>query len=234
MKVSTYIAGAPGTGKSNISKMFAEKIVEAGVVDEMQVIDGYVEDVVQTGFPVGAGSTYLSTLSVMYRQQVMEEKMRSSNSNFVTAGGLIENMAHSGINVEVLQNGLKTPENDMRIVREMGLAQMLSFLVADRIMYSIVFYSPYDQPKLIVEGKENENLFNERLDAAIQAILSNFRIPIIQLEGTDEEKADQMVKVLVEAKQAIEQQEGEVEDDQSKGSTEEVAAVSKPETDGGS
>lgn len=194
-KAGIYLCGAPGSGKSALAKRLAQDL--SGLLEgEIEIIDEYTDEVERLGYKVAGEGAYLSNMVIYSEHRHAEDLVRMKQNNFITCGGGIERLAHAGVRTEVMNAGVKTPENDMRVMKEMQTATMFSFLLADTFAYSFVFYLPRRE-SVLLPGEDHKEPFYKRVDFAIRTTIDKFRVPAFEVEGTIDEQVEK-VKAIIE------------------------------------
>lgn len=200
--VSIGVAGAPGSGKTQLGEMFYE-IAHDYFEDndsELWIIENAGKTIEQDfDYAMGVFGSYADDLRAYHRRQEAENLARAKGVSFLSLGTAIDHMAHTGINLEAIMTGLSTPDQEIKAQQGQLTMAIMTHLFRDHFRYTFGFYLPHPGTSVILPGQsDSEDEYNKRIDAAIRMVFANLGIRIQILdEPTMEEKAQEMFDTVL-------------------------------------
>lgn len=201
---SVALIGAPKTGKSEVATMFAEKAGKE--LGDFEVLDDYPEIVQDLGLAVGIYGDYRVTNLIHYLRWAAELNAIRAEKNYITVGTAYESLAHGALLLEVLQQGVQTPDTQGRMMPEVHAMTALSLWIVNTFSYRYGFYIPRARGLEVVGAagaEQQERTYADRIDMAIQVAFEKFRQSLQRLEGSPEDMADTMVETVVKIETQI-------------------------------
>jgi hypothetical protein len=156
--ISIALVGAPGSGKQAVMDAFCAQIGPDPFWKDQNIVAlANAGKVLEENYdtPMGVFGDYKENLFAHFLRAEMEMRAFGQGYSVITAGTVIENMAHGGVKIEDIRNGLTTPDQEMRLMKEMHATTVMSFLFQDTFRYTFGFYLPLPETSLILPGAEN-------------------------------------------------------------------------------
>jgi hypothetical protein len=189
MKVA--ILGAPGAGKTKISKKLVNSLNKQGDLGQWKLIDGYVDKLRQrTNLPFGQVSTFAHNLAVITDRWVLEREAQEKGFHTVTCGSIYESIMYS-----TFATNFFSTQEDMMVYDQLfykAMMEALGGLEARTYDYTAIFRLEWTVPLVTERGHTWEGVINEKLPEA----LDGFNKYAIPLTGTDKSKAQAAEEVI--------------------------------------
>lgn len=190
-----HLVGAPGSGKSAIAAGFRERsqdVLKELNIAPLTLVDTAPEVMKEYGLPLGLDGTYFTTMSIFHYRADEVLTLLTERRSAISCGTAIDNLAHINVRGNILSL-IQSAENEQMLVREVAAAQMIGTYFTDRVVpWHFIWYVPLG-PQVVVPGKP-ESTFNGDIDAMIRHLNVRLGVNLPVLDGTVDEKVDQMIE----------------------------------------
>lgn len=199
--ISIGVVGAPDSGKQALGEAFLELADPWFLENDSELF--LIENAGKTigedfDRPTGMIGTFSDDVRCHFRRHEAEELARAKGVSYLSLGTLVENIAHSGTNIQTIVNGFQTPDQEPEVQRRHVAMTMLTLCFRESFRYTFGFYLPPREVIILPDTDEVEANYNKRIDSGIREVLANFRIPIQVLDQPSvEEKAEEMYQTIV-------------------------------------
>jgi hypothetical protein len=195
------LTGAPGSGKSLVAEKFQEISRDwiAENQSELYIIPN-MGNVIEQSFDIAMGpnGAWIDDQRAYWNRFEAEQAARAAGVSWISVGTGLDNIAHCGINLELIMTGLQTPDQEVRMQRQQVTMTALTFQFLEQFRYLFGFYVPYVTSSIILPGQETspEEAYSTKIDMALRTIFANFGIRIQALEGTPDQQAASMFETV--------------------------------------
>lgn len=196
IRLEMNLIGAPGSKKSEVAVRFEEisrDFFKQNDIAPLHVVEA--NDLTTQGRPTGPGGDHYVTLATYFNRARAEDQIRLFGDSILTVGSIIDSLAHLNVRLKALASGVLTEETNALGQREMLVGSLFDTYFRDqRWMPSFAWYSALP-PQVVIPGHETENYASE-VDAMIRDLNTRIPLGIPMVDGTVEEKAEQMFEGL--------------------------------------
>lgn len=201
------IAGAEGSGKSDLAKKLARSLNTARNEGEptFAVIDNYVQDLQKkTGYYYELfAATHPQNFQILFHRWTLEQEAAHKGLNTITCGTLYETIVHVAIHSLIIEQAEPlNPEEVIQIEAAMRGLAMIETLISD---YDVIFYLPYSERYL----KEMERSWDMVVNSKIPEVLEGYSKNYVVLKGNEKEKVKNARRIVKDLKALIEASEND-------------------------
>jgi len=202
LPISIALVGAPGSGKQDVATRYADLSAEWYAEHEsepLSLIYNPGNDIAQElDQAVGIFGGWKEDLRVFFRRYEQEQALMKEEMSFLTMGTALENLAHTGVNLENIMRGIQTEQQQQELQIQQVTMTQLTYLFLSTFRYSFAFRLPRPSSSVVLPDNvtDTEDNYNRRIDDALTMVLGNFGIRMQHLTGTPEEQAAEMHEVI--------------------------------------
>lgn len=200
LPISIALVGAPDSGKQAVQEAYSE-LTKDWYVEQgkgiLKVISNPGNDIVRDlDTAVGMFGGWKEDFRVFFRRYEQEQRLQKDNESYVTLGTALENLAHTGVNMENIMQGIQTDEQQQQLQVQQVTMTQLTYLFLTTFRYSFAFRLPRPSGIVLPDSNNTESNYNRRIDDALTMVLGNFGIRMQEVRGTPDEQAATIHQVI--------------------------------------